>query len=255
MGMMGAMETPQPTSDLTLVPIAPKRAFEEIAAQLRALILAGKLKPGDRLPAERDLAARFNVARSTLREALRALELGGIVELRKGATGGAFIRPGGSDVVAKGLLDLYFLGAISPEQLTQARIGMSELVVRAACERITDEQLAELDANVAAAIEADRVGGFDERTRVHQQFHLLLARTTGNPILIANMEGIMEIVRLFVASIGPGDNAYVLPSRRRLLAQLRARDAQAATAEMVDLLRRLHQEYMVRWNQREKGQT
>jgi len=67
--------------------IAPSRAVDEISAQVRAMIADGKLKPGDRLPAERDLSARLHVSRNTLREALRALEHAGIIEMRKGASG------------------------------------------------------------------------------------------------------------------------------------------------------------------------
>ena len=112
-------------SALGFAPIAPQRAFEDIAAQIRDLVAGGKLKPGDRLPAERDLSAKFNVSRNTLREALRALELSGMIELRKGASGGAFVLPGNSGVVVNGLRDLYHLGAITPEHLTEARISIS----------------------------------------------------------------------------------------------------------------------------------
>jgi DNA-binding FadR family transcriptional regulator len=252
-GNIAAMERDNDaTVALTVVPITPQRAFEGIAAQIRALISSGQLKPGHKLPAERDLSERFNVSRATLREALRALELSGMLELRKGATGGAFVRSGTSDVVAKGLIDLYYLGTITPRDVTEARIGVTEAVVRAACERISEEDLSALEENVAAAAKADAAGDFNERTRLHQSFHLMLARSTKNPILIANMEGIMEIVRLFVSTIGPSDNAYVLPSRKRFLKYLRERDAAAATAEMVKALQRLHKQYMVLWEDRVK---
>jgi DNA-binding FadR family transcriptional regulator len=255
MDAIARLETDRPSVALPVVPITPQRAFEGVEAQIRSLIMSGRLKPGDRLPAERDLAARFNVSRSTLREALRALELAGMLQLRKGATGGAFVRSGDSDVVAKGLIDLYHLGAIAPRDLTEARIGITEAVVRAACERISEEELAALDENVAQAARADAAGEFDERTRFHQRFHVLLAESTRNPILIANMRGIMEIVRLFVSSIGPSDNAYVLPSRRRFMKYLHARDAAAATAEMVKALQRLHRNYMVLWEQRVREES
>ncbi|MFZ2157654.1 MAG: GntR family transcriptional regulator [Bradyrhizobium sp.] len=239
-------------SVLNVVPITPQRAFEDIAAQIRAHIVKGKLRPGDRLPAERELSSMFRVSRSTLREALRALELGGMIELKKGAAGGAFVSAGGSGVIANGLIDLYHLGAISPQHLTEARIGFSEIVVRAACERITDAELDALELNVAMAAKADKAGDFNERTRIHQQFHILLAKATRNPVFIANMQGIMEIVRQFVLTIGPGNNAFVLPSRRRLLKHLRARDSQAAIAEMVNSLQRLHKQYLVLWEGRQR---
>jgi DNA-binding FadR family transcriptional regulator len=215
-------------------------------------VASGRLRPGDRLPAERDLAAKFNVSRNTLREALRALELSGMLELRKGATGGAFVLPGDSGVIVNGLRDLYHLGTIKPEHLTEARLWLSRIAVRVACERMTDEDLKALEANVAKASKADRApSNFEERASIHREFHILLAAATRNPIVEITMEGVMEVMRQFTKTIGPSDNPYTLPSRRRLLKHLRARDADAAVAEMNKFLERLQANYMDLWNSRE----
>ena len=240
-------------STLGFAPIAPQRAFEEIAAQIRELVATGRLKPGDRLPAERTLSAKFNVSRNTLREALRALELSGMIELRKGATGGAFVLPGSSGVIVNGLRDLYHLGAITPQHLTEARIWMSAVVVRVACERITEEDLQALEANVDAAVKAEKAGNFAERAALHQEFHNLLAATTRNPIILVTMEGMTEVMRQFIKGIGPSDNPYTIPSRRRLLKHLRARDGDAAVLEMTKFLQRLEVKYLALWNERQKA--
>ena len=108
------------------------RAFEVIAAQIRAELSAGRLKSGERLPPERDLALRFGVSRNTLREALRSLENAGLLQLRKGATGGAYVRESTADAVVTGMRDMYHLGAISPAHLTEARIWIESSVIRAA---------------------------------------------------------------------------------------------------------------------------
>jgi DNA-binding FadR family transcriptional regulator len=233
--------------------IAPARAIDEIAAQVREMIASGKLKPGDRLPAERELAAMLHVSRNTLREALRALEHAGIVEMRKGATGGAFVRSGDSGAIVNGLRDLYHLGAITPQQLTEARLWLNELVVRAACERATEEDLQALEANVDASTRADEAGAFDERQRLNREFHVLLAQTTRNPIIAITMESIMGVFGRFIEQIGASSNPYTLPSRRRFLKHLRKRDADAATAEMARHLKRLHTEYLALWGEREAG--
>jgi DNA-binding FadR family transcriptional regulator len=235
-----------PATDFDVAPISPQRIFQEVADRLRRNISEGKLKPGDKLPAERELAQLFGVRRNTMREALRALELSGLIELKLGATGGAFVREGSSNAVVNGMRDLYFLGAITPEQLTDARIAISGAVIRMAVDRITDAEIDALEANVAAAARAHTAGDFEERTKHHQAFHVLLARTTHNPIMIAAMEGIMEVTRQFVKAIGPQDwPSRTLPSRKRLLAHLRARDAEAAVAEMTSALRKLQQNYLV----------
>jgi GntR family transcriptional regulator, transcriptional repressor for pyruvate dehydrogenase complex len=233
---------------LAFAPIAPQRAFEDIAAQIRDLVASGRLKPGDRLPAERDLSVKFNVSRNTLREALRALEHSGMIELRKGAAGGAFVVPGNSGVIVNGLRDLYHLGAITPADLTEARIWLESIVVRVACERLTEADLDALEANINAAARATKSGNFDERARQHREFHNLLGAATRNPILQITMEGVMEVMRKFIETIGPSDNPYTLPSRRRLLKHLREREADKAVAEMTKFLGRLHAKYMDLWH-------
>ncbi len=243
--------TPRPALASQFSAITPHRAFEDIADQIRGLVASGRLRPGDRLPPERELAALFNVSRNTLREALRALELAGMIEARKGASGGAFVRPGNASVVVGGLRDLFHLGAITPEHLTEARTWLSGLVVRVVCERATADDLAALDANVEAATQADADGDFDRRQHLHREFHLILARATRNPIIAITMEGVMEVMGHFIARIGPRENAFTLPSRRRFLAHLRARDADAAAAEMAQFLEHMQQGYLARWQARD----
>jgi DNA-binding FadR family transcriptional regulator len=248
MGRNPVLKEPPSGADLGFSPIAPKRAFEEITEQIRQLLASGDLKPGDRLPAETDLVVRFSVSRNTLREALRALELAGIVELRKGASGGAYVRQGSSGVIVTGLRDLYHLGAITPDQLTEARIWLEGIVVRVACERATEQDLDALEANVTAAARAEKAGDFARRTELHRNFHLMLAATTGNPIVQIMMESVMEVLKQFVGAIGPAHNPFTIPSKRRLLRHLRARDAERAVAEMTRFLEKLHARYMERWS-------
>lgn len=237
----------EPISSFGIEPISPQRIYQEVANQLRRSISEGRLRPGDKLPPERNLAQMFGVSRNTMREALRALELSGLIELKLGSAGGAFVLPGSSNAVVNGMRDLYFLGAITPDHLTEARISVSAAVIRMACERMTDEDLSELEKNVALAAQMDKAGSFEDRTRYHQAFHVLLAKMTRNPILIATTEGIMEITRQFVKAIGPTqDQHYTLPSRRRLLKHLKSRDAEKAVGEMASALAKLHESYMVK---------
>lgn len=230
--------------------IAPARAVDEIASQIRDLIANGQIKPGDKLPSERDLSTRLQVSRNTLREALRALENAGIIEMRKGASGGAFVLHGNSGVIVNGMRDLYHLGAITPQQLTDARIWLSEIIVRIACQQATEDDLQALEANIAAMAAADAAGQFDERQRLNREFHLILARITRNPIIESTMEGVMEVMGQFIKRIGPSANPFTLPSRRRLMKHLRARDAQAAVKEMTRLLVGLQTKYLNQWSER-----
>jgi GntR family transcriptional regulator, transcriptional repressor for pyruvate dehydrogenase complex len=214
-------------------PVATRRAFEEITAQIRGRLARHTLRAGDRLPPERELAGQFHVSRNTLREALRSLEIAGLLELRKGATGGAFIKEGGGDAAVAGLADLFHLGTIRPQHLTEARIIIGTEVARLACARRSREDLEALAANVEAAERATAEGDVRRRAEVNYEFHRLLARATKNPVLIVMTDALMEMTRHFVESVGYMPNRYVMPSRRRLLACLRA------AREMKGLLDRL----------------
>lgn len=225
-------------------PISVSRAVDEIARQIRQEVMAGRLKPGQKLPPERDLCVRFGVSRNTLREALRALEISGLVELKKGATGGAFIKKGDKDVVITGLTDLYYLGSITPEQLTEARVMLADLVVRDVCLKATEADLEALQANVAAAEAAQKTGNIEERARINLEFHRLLVRISGNPILILTMEAILKVMVDYIAEIGYNENRFVLPSRRRLVKFLVERNADEAASEMTAHLRRVHRYYL-----------
>jgi DNA-binding FadR family transcriptional regulator len=220
-------------------PVATRRAFEEIATQIRGRLARQNLRAGDRLPPERELAEQFHVSRNTLREALRSLEIAGLLELRKGATGGAFIKEGGGEAAVAGMADLFHLGTIKPEHLTEARITIGTEVARLACARRTQEDLAALEANVAAAEEATAKGDVVSRALINYEFHRLLARAARNPVLIIITDALMEMTRHFVESVGYMPNKYVMPSRHRLLASLRAKDGDTAAKEMEGMLKRL----------------
>ena len=234
-------------------PVATRRAFEEITAQIRDQLARQSLKTGDRLPPERDLADQFGVSRNTLREALRSLENSGLLELKKGATGGAFIREGGGDAVVAGLSDLYRLGNIQPEHLTEARILIGTEVARLACARRTAADLMALEANVAEAEAASKAGDLGRRAEIHYEFHSLLARAAKNPVLIILTDALMEMTRHFVEAVGYQPNPYVMPSRKRLLKALRAKDAVAAAAEMATMLKRLQKFHLALYESVSKG--
>src|SRR3989344_5332046 len=148
------------------------------------------------------------------------------------------------------LAAILHLGAIGPDDLTEARIGIMDLVVRTACSRISEEQISELEANIDATSQAYSNEDFPAIVRLTSAFHILLAKSTRNAILLANVEGLQEIVRLFLAAIGPVDMVNVIPSRRRFLKHVRNRDADAASAEMARMLDRVQKNYFFRWKSR-----
>jgi GntR family transcriptional repressor for pyruvate dehydrogenase complex len=224
--------------------IRSSRAFEEIAQQIRGELAGGRLKVGSRLPSERAMSQQFGLSRNTLREALRWLEHAGILRLQKGATGGAFIKEHSGEAVMTGLMDMYHLGAIAPSQLTEARIWLESVVVREACARATASDLSSLNQNIADAGDAHAKGDYQNRASIHLEFHRILTRMTGNPIMVTVMSGVLDVLRQYVDRIGDYDNAFVLTSRRRFMRRFVAGDADGAAAKMEASLRRLQKSYL-----------
>ena len=237
-------EAPAADAATAFQAIRSARAFEDIAAQIRAELAAGRLKVGSRLPSERALSERFNVSRNTLREALRSLEHAGLIRLQKGASGGAFISERSGEAVVTGLLDLYHVGAIGPAQLTQARIWVESIIVREACQRATPEDLAELHRNIEQAQAATTAGDFASRAKTNIDFHRILARMTGNPIMVVMMDALLTVLLHFIRSIGEKDNPYTLPSRRRFMKHMEEGNVEAAVSEMETMLKRLEKAYL-----------
>lgn len=237
----------RPSSAVGFRRVQVARAFEEIAGQIREELSTGRLAAGDRLPPERELAVQFGVSRNTLREALRSLEISGLITLRKGAAGGAFVQGSSGATVVTGIRDMLVLGAVTPEEITEARIWIESAVVRAACERYTAADLADLRANLEAAAEATERKDFGARAEIHLEFHLLLAKITRNPIMETVMEALISVMRQFIQRIGPQViREYVLPSRRRFLKHMEERNAEAAVQEMERHLRRVNRNYLAR---------
>jgi DNA-binding FadR family transcriptional regulator len=226
--------------------IRTQRAFEEIAEQIRGELVSRRLRAGDRLPAERALAEQFGVSRNTLREALRSLENSGLLRLQKGATGGAFVRESTGDAIITGLRDMFHLGAIQPEHLTEARVMIESIAVRVACERATREDIDALNANIALAERNARKRNIDfyGQADIHLEFHRILARATKNPVMVIVMEALIDVMQHFIRAIGQKRNPWVIPSRRRFMKHFEAGDSDAAVAEMEQHLERLNRHYL-----------
>ena len=132
-------------------PIKKRRLSDEVTAQIRTGVASGKFRPGDKLPAERQMADSLSVSRGAVREALRNLELAGVIHMQYGVQGGAFATNGNPGVMVDNLKDLFQLGSVTLSQLSEARVWIETLVTQIACERATDEDLAEMKANVDEA--------------------------------------------------------------------------------------------------------
>jgi GntR family transcriptional regulator, transcriptional repressor for pyruvate dehydrogenase complex len=162
------------------------RISETIVEQVRQLMRQGQLRPGDRLPAERDLCEQFGVSRVTVREALRMLESSGLVDIRVGARGGAFVTAPSSGRIGDGLADMLSLSVISAANVTEVRLILEVGIVPLLCERATEEDLEDLERMCALSREALSRSGYS--MDMSAEFHVRVARATHNPALALLVE-------------------------------------------------------------------
>src|SRR4051795_5552455 len=127
------------------------RSFADVLEQLREAILAGRIRPGDRLPAERDLCAEFGVGRPTLREALRSLEAVGLIEVRPGKSGGSFAAAPSESTVGEALAALVNLRGASLEDLAEFRVDFEGENAAWAARRADAADITALEALAAEA--------------------------------------------------------------------------------------------------------
>lgn len=158
-----------------------ERASQVIVDQIKILIRDGALRPGDRLPRERELVQYFGVSRMTVREALRLLEASGLVTIRLGARGGAYLTAPSTQRLGEGLADLLSLSVTTAAHVTEVREVVETAMLRLIIERATDadiNDLLRLTEEGRAALEA---GSYD--MAMSAAFHVRLAECAHNPAL------------------------------------------------------------------------
>lgn len=216
-------------------PVAVGRISEAIVDQVRTLIRTGELGIGARLPSERELGERFAVSRVTVREALRVLEASGLIEIRVGSRGGAFVTAPSTRRVGEGITDLLSLSALSAAEVTEAREVFELGVVPLVCERATDEELDEL---VELCDEAERARDAGTYTvSMSFEFHLRVAAAAHNPALVMLMRALREPVLMSLRE-AQHEGRQGVTEHRTFVQAVRARDPQRAQRIMADHLQR-----------------
>ncbi len=163
------------------------RIFQDVVEQIQETILSGKLKPGEMLPAERELKEMLQVSRGTLREALRVLEQKGLIEIKLGVGGGAVVQDVSYDQINESLALLIRYRKVSLRHLTEFRMGVEGCVSALAAVRATPADIIRLKFLLEQARQFTEKGSDcqTEFVAVDKQIHLALAEITGNPVYIS----------------------------------------------------------------------
>ena len=213
---------------MTFRPLTSKRVFEEISDQIKEGIHSGILRPGDKLPPERELARQFNAGRMAVREALRVLEDSGFIYIVKGTNGGSFVKaPDTSDVI-KSVRSFALRGDTTLEQITEARLAVELSNLDFVVKKITQEQLQTLKQNLQNT-EALLLDGAPHNYTI-ANFHVVLARASGNPLLETFIGTLISLTVDFLGKGKPEESflARHLESHRNLYSAIAGKDMEAA---------------------------
>ncbi|HKL48199.1 MAG TPA: GntR family transcriptional regulator [Desulfuromonadales bacterium] len=179
-------------------PVKVGRASEDICLQIEAAIVGGQLEPGESLPSERELQVQFETGRGVVREALRALKQKGLIEIKKGAKGGAFVKHIEVANVSESLALFLKLNRISPEHLIEFRESIDQTITTLAIARGEESQkqnLIEGTEKLQAFIQQSDPD-LEVLAEMDRELNVSLAKMTKNPVF----EWIMQAIQLGFSS-------------------------------------------------------
>jgi GntR family transcriptional regulator, transcriptional repressor for pyruvate dehydrogenase complex len=211
-------------------PIKKRRVADEIADRIRGMILAGAFPPGQPLPAERDLAEQFGVSRGAIRDALRMLEMIGLIETRHGQ--GTFPQELTVDRLVAPLTAVMAYRPDMRDELMDVRRMFEPAVARAAAPRATEEDFADLERMLDAQRLKLKAG--ESPIIEDTSFHALLARSTQNRVVVSIMailnDLLVESRKLALNQNGRPEQS--IRGHEAVIAALRRRDPDGAAQAM-----------------------
>ena len=227
------------------------RVSETITRRIRKAISEGRLAPGERLPAEREMAGRLRASRVSVREAYRSLAEAGLINIRRGAEGGAFIADFDPAPLSRNLTFLLRVGRTSHEELTEARALLEPSVARLAARRARPEDLTRLEELMKSEEAAPR--GSSEARCIHLEFHRLVAECARNLPLSILIRGMIDLSFEIAQDVVISNDlhAHIVGDHAEIFDAIRRRDEDAAEEAMLrhvrdvqGRLRRAHEAQM-----------
>jgi len=163
-------------------PIKTTKVYEQVIEQIQQMIIAGDLKRGQKLPSERDLADQLQVGRASVREALRALQIIGVIEVRQGD--GSFIRESFEESLFEPLSLIFILQQSKPREIIELRRVIELETAYLAAQRSTDEETREMRELINELKELKDLNDEQKSVEVDQKLHYLIARGAKNLLLL-----------------------------------------------------------------------
>ena len=221
--------------------VQSSRLYEQIVEQIEQSVQKGDLKPGDQLPAERELAEQFGVSRTAVREAVKALREKGLVEAYPGK--GTFITSGSSNPMRQSIDRMMRSAQVdATSSLVEVREILEPEIAALAAVRATEENLNSLRESVAVMDAAKRDP--DAYIEADLDFHLELAEAAANPLILSLIDSIVGVlreqrIRIFEVEGGPDRGQY---HHKRILEAMEHQDAEGAREAMRAHLRQVRED-------------
>jgi GntR family transcriptional repressor for pyruvate dehydrogenase complex len=209
--------------------IRRNKVYEEVAKQIERLITS-KLHPGDKLPSERELAEMLHVSRSSIRDAIRSLELVGLVEPRQGA--GTVVREISADSVVNPLANILVRKRQLVTELLDFRKMLEPPLAARAATHASDDEIGEMDEILRR--QEERLADGDAAIEEDSEFHYNIALASGNSVVLKVLDVLMDLLRETRerSMQVEGRPQRSLAGHRRILAAIKRHDAEAAKAAM-----------------------
>jgi GntR family transcriptional regulator, transcriptional repressor for pyruvate dehydrogenase complex len=209
--------------------IRRNKVYEEVARQLERMILK-KLHPGDKLPSERELAESLSVSRSSIRDAIRSLELVGLVEPRQGS--GTVVREISADTVMNPLTNVLRHKVELVMELIDFRKMLEPPLAGRAATHGSEEELDEMEDILRRQETKFRAG--ELAIEEDSEFHYAIAMASGNSVVLKILDFVMDLLRetreRSLQTVGRPHKS--LAGHRKILAAIKKRDPEAAKAAM-----------------------
>jgi GntR family transcriptional regulator, transcriptional repressor for pyruvate dehydrogenase complex len=225
---------------LDFKPIKAKKIYEEIVEQIRLLMAGGELKPGDKLLPERELADRLQVSRASVREAIRALEMMGFVEIRPGD--GTFVRDRNTDEIIQPLAMFLAVEKSSLLEMFEIRRIFESATAALAAERASTEEVLQLGNALDNMIQSCNVKDSEKGEEYDTSFHYIVAEATHNGLLIRLFRTISEDFSRSISVarrqiyIDEHNPVNIIDQHRRIYDAIKTHEPQRASQAMLEHL-------------------
>ena len=194
------------------------RMFQDVVDQIQEAILQGKLTPGSRLPAERELTDIFKASRGTLREALRVLEQKGLISIKTGVKGGAVVNQPTTHPISESLDLLIRYQRVLLRDLAEFREGVEGIVAALAAKRATEDDIFSLKGLLKEAGVCLNQGtpGWDDFIRIDNQIHMALAKMARNPVYESVLRTVYDNIHRYFDRFLPREEDIIQENYRDL---------------------------------------